>query len=78
MTPELGTMLGGILLLAFLAILLYFRGGDDEEKDTTQYTVNDVYFRRLFVPLSITFLIFCGSALIIRGGSGSPGMQIKF
>ncbi len=75
MTPELGTMLGGILLLAFLAIVVYFRSDDSDEKDTAQYAVNDVYFRRLFVPLSITFLILCGVFLVIRG---SPGIQTSF
>ncbi len=79
MKPELGTILGAILLIAFIAIVFYFRS-EDIEKDTYQVEINDAYFRRLFVPLMITLLIFVGVFLIIRGGS--PGidysMAIKF
>jgi hypothetical protein len=72
MTPELGTILGAILLIAFIAIVFYFRS-EDIEKDTYQVEINDAYFRRLFVPLIITILIFVGVFLIIRGGS--PGIE---
>jgi cytochrome c biogenesis factor len=79
MTPELGTIFGAILLIAFIAIVFYFRS-DEIEKDTYQVEINDAYFRRLFVPLMITLLIFVGVFLIIRGGS--PGIDystaIKF
>ncbi len=79
MTPALGSILGAILLIAFIAIVFYFRS-EDIEKDTYQVEINDAYFRRLLVPLIITTLIFVGVFLIIRGGS--PGIEysstIKF
>lgn len=79
MSPELGTIIGAVLLIAFVAIIMYFRS-EYIEKDTYQVGINDVYFRRMLIPLLITFLIFIGVFLIIRGGS--PGIDyssvIKF
>lgn len=72
MTPQLGTMIGAIGLIAFIAIVFYFRM-DTIEKDTYHVEINDAYFRRLLVPLLITFLIFVGVFLVIRGGS--PGIE---
>jgi|LauGreDrversion4_2_1035121.scaffolds.fasta_scaffold164065_3 hypothetical protein len=78
MNAELGLILSAITLLACIALVLYFRSEDSAEKDTTQVAINDVYFRRLFVPLSLTLLIFFGVFLIIRGAPGIEYSAIKF
>ena len=78
MNAELGTIISAILLIAFIAIVIYFRSEDVGDKDTSQVAINDVYFRRLFVPLSLTLLIFFGVFLIIRGSPGIEYAAIKF
>ena len=40
--------------------------------ETTYVPINDVYYRRLFVPVLISILLFIGVFLIIRG---SPGIE---
>ncbi len=40
--------------------------------DTTYVPINDVYYRRLFIPVMVTGLLFIGCFLIIRG---SPGIE---
>ncbi len=40
---------------------------DDE---TTYVPINDVYYRRLFIPIIIAILLFVGCFAIIRGSPG--------
>ena len=42
------------------------------EYDTTYVAINDVYYRRLFIPVVLSLLLFIGVFLIIRG---SPGIE---
>ncbi len=42
------------------------------EYDATYVAINDVYYRRLFIPVMISILLFIGVFLIIRG---SPGLD---
>ncbi len=44
------------------------------EHDTTFVPINDVYYRRLFIPILITTLLFLGVFLVIRG---APGMELE-
>jgi hypothetical protein len=38
--------------------------------DTTYVPINDVYYRRLFVPILIAILLFAACFAIIRGSPG--------
>jgi hypothetical protein len=44
------------------------------EYDTTYVPINDVYYRRFFIPLLITTILFIGVFLVIRG---APGMELN-
>jgi hypothetical protein len=41
------------------------------EEDTTYVPLNDVYYRRLFIPIMIAMLLFLGCFAIIRGSPGA-------
>jgi hypothetical protein len=43
------------------------------EYDTTFVPINDVYFRRFFIPIIIATILFIGVFLVIRG---APGMEL--
>lgn len=34
--------------------------------------IQDTYFRRFFVPIIITILIFCGAAVVVFVAPGTP------
>jgi hypothetical protein len=40
--------------------------------NTANAEINDVYFRRLFVPIIIAILIFAGVFVIITASAGTP------
>lgn len=42
------------------------------EEDTTFVPINDVYYRRLFIPILIAILLFVGCFAILRGSPGTP------